>query len=380
MSVIAVAGKKAVSTWKPFMVACPSENDLVNMFASPRVTGLAVICGEVSRNLVIRDFDAEGTYDAWREEHRALAKSLPTVRTSRGHHVYGRDQRIDRVSKLPDGEVRAGGGYCLAPPSRHPSGVLYRWLIPPGKDIPEVPFAEVGLVPPFGTQTTQTTQTTQDVWEGGGGGTIQGDSRKVGGDGRKGEQQKSSSKKFDSEILEAILATQPSGEGQRHNKLFELARWLKSIPGIGDEPALMREIIREWHRRALQVIRTKDFDTTWSNFRDAWEHVRFARGRSLECIAQEARERPLPKAAYLYDTEPRQLLVALCAALQENAGAQAFPLACRDAARLIGVSKSEAARMLKDLQFDQVITLQKPGVRGANSGEASEWRFIGGNQ
>jgi hypothetical protein len=95
----------------------------------------------VSGYLVCRDFDTAEAYLTWASEHRDLAKSLPTVRTGRGYHVYFRSRECTKIKNLGDGELR-GNGYCLLPPSRHPSGGTYEWVVPLNGTVPEVnPFA-----------------------------------------------------------------------------------------------------------------------------------------------------------------------------------------------------------------------------------------------
>jgi hypothetical protein len=45
----------------------------------PSTTGLAVILGAPSGNLIARDFDRLGAYERWRDEHPDLAAVLPTA-------------------------------------------------------------------------------------------------------------------------------------------------------------------------------------------------------------------------------------------------------------------------------------------------------------
>jgi len=62
----------------------------------------------------------------------------PSVATARGRHVYFRG--LDRTTiVLGYGELRGRGSYVVAPPSLHPSGVEYTWLLAPTGPLPEVP-------------------------------------------------------------------------------------------------------------------------------------------------------------------------------------------------------------------------------------------------
>lgn len=57
---------------------------------------------------------------------------LPTTRraeTGKGYHLYWKwtGGICNRVRVLPGADTRGEGGYVILPPSRHPSGRLYRW-------------------------------------------------------------------------------------------------------------------------------------------------------------------------------------------------------------------------------------------------------------
>ena len=88
---------------------------------------------------VVVDLDRE-------EGLHALAASgfeLPAtaaVRTARGLHCYYRCERpvASRVGVVPGVDLRASGAYCIAPPSIHPSGAVYRWEVSP-RDMADAP-------------------------------------------------------------------------------------------------------------------------------------------------------------------------------------------------------------------------------------------------
>src|SRR5207253_1011753 len=85
--------------------------------------------------------DDAGAYHHWAESNVDLAGMLPTVQTARGFHVYSHGHH-DRTVKLTDGELRGAGGYCLLPPSRHPTGCSYRWIIELADPIPTAASAD----------------------------------------------------------------------------------------------------------------------------------------------------------------------------------------------------------------------------------------------
>ena len=133
--------KRAAVKWKRCQDRKPDEAQLRDWFGNGQDVGLAVILGNVSGGLVCRDFDKMDAYEEWAAAYPELAKMLPTVATARGRHVYFRAADADlRFFNLPDGEYRGDSGhYCLLPPSQHPDGPVYTWLVPmPDGSIPFV--------------------------------------------------------------------------------------------------------------------------------------------------------------------------------------------------------------------------------------------------
>jgi hypothetical protein len=142
--------------WKRYQTTRPTAAKLRRWFANGNGRGLAVVLGEVSGGLVCRDFDDMGAYERWAAEFPDLAKALPTVETARpGRHVYCRGDVAEireasgsgaGIIDLGDGEMRGTGGYCLLPPSRHPDGHDYRWLIPLNVAVPFLDLRACGFL------------------------------------------------------------------------------------------------------------------------------------------------------------------------------------------------------------------------------------------
>jgi len=59
----------------------------------------------------------------------------PVVRTGRGHHYYFKAPPGVRAARLEGvGDLKADGGYVVAPPSVHASGTRYEWAIAPDEE------------------------------------------------------------------------------------------------------------------------------------------------------------------------------------------------------------------------------------------------------
>src|SRR5262249_26529099 len=104
-----------------------------------KATGVALLLGQSSRGVRVRDFDRVDAYQAWAQEHPDLASQLPTSRTVRGYHVFFLADIPDAVTSSADGELRAGNGIVVLPPSAHPDGGSYSWVRRPTVPIPRVP-------------------------------------------------------------------------------------------------------------------------------------------------------------------------------------------------------------------------------------------------
>ncbi|GMA60352.1 bifunctional DNA primase/polymerase [Alicyclobacillus fastidiosus] len=78
-------------------------------------------------NIVVIDIDSPAAAKSASEQ--GLPTS-PTVKTAKGWHVWCKTAKPmpSRVGILPGVDIRALGGYVIAPPSVHPSGGRYKWI------------------------------------------------------------------------------------------------------------------------------------------------------------------------------------------------------------------------------------------------------------
>lgn len=372
--------KAAACAWTEFQQTRPTDEQLAGWFGNGRSCGLAVIFGDVSDGLICRDFDTLEGYQQWAAEHPDLAATLPTVETARGRHVYCRSGHRGIV-KMDDGELR-GAGYCLLPPSRHPSGLVYRWLIPPDGDIPSITDTRAAGF--LRGDVTERAERTEDN------GGLQSEQKQLGGVVDEGTAPPTNcpvlsvhsvlsvTRDSDPEIDRAILDTIPSAIGRRNRQVFELARALKGIPRLADGHVdALKPYVRQWHKVGLNkgVIGTEPLEETWIDFLHAWPKVKFPKGEEpMLAIFQRAKDSPLPRR---YEGKGLRLLMALCRELQRSSGDKPFFLACRTAAWLLDLGQNghmKAWRWLDLLVHDHVLEEVEKGARGKR--RATRYRYI----
>jgi hypothetical protein len=166
----------ALKSWDEYKTRLPTEKEVQSWFGSNSV-GVAIIGGQVSGNLGILDVEYPDFAVAWAElvesQDAGLVGALPQVITpgksgQPGKHFYFRSPGTVRTGKLahltPDEaqqrtgdprkttaiELKAEGGYCLAPgcpPACHESGRLYQHVGGPFiEEVPVLTQAQVDIL------------------------------------------------------------------------------------------------------------------------------------------------------------------------------------------------------------------------------------------
>jgi hypothetical protein len=108
---------------------------------------VGIVTGKVSGFIVLDDDDDGATL----AQHDWHVPPTPTAKTARGHQYYFRcpDEGFPTFDVTGKLEVRGDGAYVAAPPSVHPSGVVYEWVISPDEaelaDPPEWLIEEASL-------------------------------------------------------------------------------------------------------------------------------------------------------------------------------------------------------------------------------------------
>ena len=119
--------------WKQYQKEPPAITEVQKWFKD-NDNNIAIVCGKVSKNLVVIDFDDTEVYEKFMKELDAELKDIIEntwlVKTGKGYHIYLRvntDKPV-KTGKLPKIDIKGEGGYVVAPPSLHPSGKHYEFV------------------------------------------------------------------------------------------------------------------------------------------------------------------------------------------------------------------------------------------------------------
>ena len=138
-------GSKAPAVAHGFKDATTDVAQIKEWWTSHPEWNVAIATGEVSGGLVVIDVDMHGDSRAfefirnWEEEHGALKKTWITKTGTGGRHIlYKGDNNLRNTTNADISiDVRATGGYIVAPPSIHPNKTAYSWYKKEG-DIAEI--------------------------------------------------------------------------------------------------------------------------------------------------------------------------------------------------------------------------------------------------
>lgn len=120
-----VERKKPLIEWKEFQKRKITEEEINTWFCSGIGLNLGIVCGGISQNLVVVDFDEKKLCEKVFGD--GISKETYVVKTNRGKHVYFKTDypiKSFKISELGI-DIKAEGGYVLAPPSTHPAGTEY---------------------------------------------------------------------------------------------------------------------------------------------------------------------------------------------------------------------------------------------------------------
>lgn len=144
-SVIPVRSDKkggSLVKWKEYQNRKPTKQEIKKWFDKDNPPGIAIVTGMIS-GIVVLDLDRHGEHDG-----KQIAQSMydwsyegPMAKTGGGgiHAIYKHPgQTQPNASAINEGiDFRGDGGFIYAPPSPHPSGNQYEWVVAPWETEPE---------------------------------------------------------------------------------------------------------------------------------------------------------------------------------------------------------------------------------------------------
>jgi hypothetical protein len=100
-------------------------------FSHPQTTGIGIL---TTWPLIVVDIDGEDGAAQWLEMSGGYMPDRWVAKTGRGLHMYFASIEPTGSAKMGSKlDLKGEGGYVAAPPSRHPDGHFYEWLLPPGE-------------------------------------------------------------------------------------------------------------------------------------------------------------------------------------------------------------------------------------------------------
>ena len=122
--------KKPLFDWAVYQTRRPTQEEVSDWRSKGLLNQVAIVCGAVS-GIIVLDVDDPPTFEAWIKEHNYSMPPTPMVRTSGDkYHAYFKHpggKIKNSVKKIPGADIKADGGYVVAPPSIHPNGAAYEW-------------------------------------------------------------------------------------------------------------------------------------------------------------------------------------------------------------------------------------------------------------
>jgi len=119
--------KVPLVSWKEYQTRLPTEQEVESWFSQWPDANIGIVTGKIS-GVVVFDLDSDQAVQYAEDE--GGFPDTPKVKTGKGFHYYIRypdfEVRND-VRKELDIDIRADGGYAVAPPSVHGSGNQYDW-------------------------------------------------------------------------------------------------------------------------------------------------------------------------------------------------------------------------------------------------------------
>jgi hypothetical protein len=140
--------KRPLVKWEPYQQTAPLPEEVETWWSQWPDANVALVLGRGTFAV-----DLDGGADAQRLlfERGVLLPGAPRSKTAHGAHVFLAGSVPDRVGllttngKKPQVDIR-GVGYVIAPPSIHPDGPTYEWVVPLTATLPPAPPELLALI------------------------------------------------------------------------------------------------------------------------------------------------------------------------------------------------------------------------------------------
>jgi hypothetical protein len=139
-----IYGQKSGGVWKYVQFTRLRRKGLRRVFSGR--FNVAIMCGKTSGNLFVIDCETPEALAYHINQLKKRNIPLWVVKTARGGHIYlfCADGEVKNVKDaIQDAEIRGRNCYVLCPPSLHPAGVFYEWLLQEGERPPTVHVSEI---------------------------------------------------------------------------------------------------------------------------------------------------------------------------------------------------------------------------------------------
>ncbi|MCK9227220.1 MAG: bifunctional DNA primase/polymerase [Syntrophorhabdaceae bacterium] len=119
--------RPCIFDWKQYQGRLPTKEEVTQWFNTNPTPNIAIITGAIS-GIVVFDLDSQHAIE-YADEQGGFPDTVK-AKTGKGYHIYMKHPGTDirnTVNKNLDIDIRADGGYVVAPPSQHGSGHYYGW-------------------------------------------------------------------------------------------------------------------------------------------------------------------------------------------------------------------------------------------------------------
>src|SRR3989344_2210855 len=248
--------KKPMFVWEKYQNQRPTEDEMAEWFFNLKPAGVAIITGRLSGVVVL---DAEADCDITGLE----IPVTPTVKTGGGgKHWYFRHpgcevkNRVRIQSRKID--LRGDHGYAIAPPSLHPSGEKYEWIV--GLDTPLAELPDWLYKKPKNVQAKEVKPATipNDTWGG---------------------------------VMDGVT------EGQRHDAAVRVAGKLMAHIPRRDRDSVALPLLKAWNEQNIPPLPDEEVHKVYEDIRERHE-------RGEVSGDAPSRERKLLSVADLLAYEP----------------------------------------------------------------------------